>query len=444
MASITTLNKDDLRQGLFIELYSWLHRYCWRHAGLRLNLLWFRPQTGNLCFGPLQLEDMNFLGRINRRYLREGLTTGYAPRDLNFSPCFSDPRSLPTSNYRDFPGYNLEFSSLPRNAGSQDLFNYLICNFPDRKLLSAACWNSSFTHGTHSLTPGGLAYEDARTNKTLLIGGGLSSERVLALPFHQWVQSVYNDYCAEEADYEVMENGEMRFLIEKTADGYNSHSFCSKQYEGSPATREGEHWLPQAGQIFTHYEISRSEWESCRFITEITLSLRGPYGQQGRNNTTKLDPPCYLFILPLPQCPDSTPDIETWLRGENLYYYSYNPKGGSAITVEECILLGLPPLTADVDASYLQWDNNAYDFMEEWQKAKGFDYTTADYAKSLGIPDLLARPQEERHFEDLTDSPDVLEADLMDVDSNEVTRTRETRAPSGLSEEVEDDQMDVD
>ncbi|KAK1221179.1 hypothetical protein PQX77_016016 [Marasmius sp. AFHP31] len=293
--------------------------------------------------------------------------------------------------------------------------------FPDRKVLSAACWNSSFTHVTYSLPPGGLAYEDARTNKTLLIGGGSSSKRVLALPFHQWAQSVYNDYCAEEADYEVMENGEMR-----SAGIYNRQEFQFEQYKArSPAFQESGN-------------------PAVRFIMKITFSLcyQELFKQRGKNNPKKLDPPCYIFILPLPQCPDSTPDIETWLRGENLYYYSYNPKGGSAITVEECILLGLSPLTSNVRADYLQWDNNAYDFMEEWQKAKGFDYTTADYAKSLGIPDLLARPQEERRFEDLTDSPDVLGADLMDVDSDEVTHTTETRAPPGLSEKVEDDRMD--
>ncbi|KAK1221176.1 hypothetical protein PQX77_016013 [Marasmius sp. AFHP31] len=278
----------------------------------------------------------------------------------------------------------------------------------DRKVLSVPCWNSSFTHGTHPLTPGGLAYEDARTNKTLLIGGGLSSERVLALPFHQWAYSVFhNGHCGKEADYEVMENGEMRRL---------------------------------------RYPQRNIDFHSTGFITEITFSLCywEVFKQREKNNPKKLDPPCYIFILPLPQCPDSTPDIETWLRGENLYYYSYNPKGGSAITEEEWISLGLPPLTSRVRASYLHWDNNAYDFMEEWQKAKGFDYTTADYAKSLGIPDLLAKPQEERHFADMTDSPDIFEADPMDVDSGEVAHTRDTCSSSGLPEEVEDDQMDLD
>ncbi|KAK1218199.1 hypothetical protein PQX77_019122 [Marasmius sp. AFHP31] len=255
-----------------------------------------------------------------------------------------------------------------------------------RIVLSTACWDSSFISD-------GLVYEDARTRRMSLIDGVLS-ERVLALPFHEWAFSIcklFGDEAEDGVDYKAMENGEIR-----------------------------------------------REQEFCRFITEIELSLL--YQAPPKD----LDPPCYLFVLPLPQCPDSTPDIETWLHREKIFYYSYNPEGGSAITEEECISLGLPPLLRKAHAYYLQWDNSTYDFMEEWQKAKGFDYTTADYAKSLGIPDLLARPQEERHFEDLTDSPDVLEADLMDVDSDKVAHTTETRAPSGLSEEVEDDRMDVD
>ncbi|KAK1221178.1 hypothetical protein PQX77_016015 [Marasmius sp. AFHP31] len=282
----------------------------------------------------------------------------------------------------------------------------------DQKVLSAACWNSSFTSGTNLLTPGGLAYEDAQTNKTILIGGQLFSERVLALPYHQWTYHVFNwndDETEDEVEYKVMENGEIR-----------------------------------------------REWESCRFITEIAFTLgeeecitqyatciEEPFKQQRRNSPKEPDPPCYLFVLPLPQCPDSTPDIEAWLCGENLYYYSHNPKGGSSITKEECISLGLPPLISNVEADYLQWDNNAYDFMEKWQKAKGYDYTTADYAKSLGIPDLLANPQGKRQFEDLTDSPDVLEADAMDVDSGEVAHPRETDLSSGLPEDVEDDRMNL-
>ncbi|KAJ8079937.1 hypothetical protein PM082_016762 [Marasmius tenuissimus] len=409
------------------------------------QLLWFRPQTGDLCFGPPQPE---LAFRPSWRTCRKPLTSlmSWSRHSLSFERGhFESPDSPPTVrdlNHHHFLVNNPNFPPLPRNTGNHALIDYLIRNFPERAVLSAACWNSSFRSS-------GLIGGDVWTRKMSLIDGGLLSKRNFALPFHRWA---YFDFRTtgtgkRGGEYKAMENGEMRFLIQRTPRLHYSQLFCFTQYKGSSTYCErGEDWLAQAGRIFTHFGIPRREWESCRFITQIQFSLRcrEQSRQQGRNDPKKLKPPCYLFVLPLPQCPDSTPDIETWLRGENLYYYSYNSEGGSAMTEEERILLGLPSLTSDVRADYLQWDDNAYEFMEKWQKAKGFDYTTADYAKSLGIPDLSANPQEERCFEDMTDSPDVLKEDPMDVDSDEVAHTREICSSSGLSEEVEDDRMDLD
>ncbi|KAL0062312.1 hypothetical protein AAF712_010796 [Marasmius tenuissimus] len=370
---------------------------------------------------------------------------GYGPRSLNFFHAIYWHPMLNAGglDHHDLPGNHLQFPPSPRDAGSHALFNYLICNFPERMVLSAACWGSSFYTF-------GLEDEDARACKMSLIDGGSLSERTLALPFHWWAFLCESTYCCPGGQYRVMENGEMRFLSTRTAD--YSKWFSFKQYEEcSTNCEQGEDWLAQAGRIFTHFG-PRREWEFCRFITKIRFILDPSLWseqlyqswQQWSNNPNELEPPCYLFVLPLPQCPDSTPDIETWLRGENLYYYSYNPEGGSTIAEEECISLGLPFLTSDIWADYLQWDDNVYEFMEKWQKAKGFDYTTADYAKLLGIPDLSANPQEGRFFEDLTDSPDVLEADPMDADSDDVAHIREISSSSGLPEAVEDDRMDLD
>ncbi|KAK1219696.1 hypothetical protein PQX77_017592 [Marasmius sp. AFHP31] len=149
------------------------------------------------------------------------------------------------------------------------------------------------------------------------------------------------------------------------------------------------------------------------------------------------NPPCYLFVPPPPRLSDGAPDIETWLRGENLYYYSYDPEGGSAITWVDRLTLGLPSFISGFRMNYTYWQTEAYDFMEKWQRAKGFDYSTIDYAKSLGFPILEVIPRDfQSRFEDLTgmlllppllsypkystwgalstDSPDVLE---MDIDS---------------------------
>ncbi|KAK1234166.1 hypothetical protein PQX77_002631 [Marasmius sp. AFHP31] len=150
--------------------------------------------------------------------------------------------------------------------------------------------------------------------------------------------------------------------------------------------------------------------------------------------------PCYLFFPPPPTLPNGAPDIETWLRGENLYYYSHDPEGGSAITEQDRIALRLPSYTSQVYMDYVHWEADAYNFMEQWQKAKGFDYSTPDYAESLGFTIHEGIPQDEVCFEDLIGAhrEEVLVDDLMDVDS-ELGNTRGNCDPSSS-----DADMDVD
>ncbi|KAK1231248.1 hypothetical protein PQX77_005632, partial [Marasmius sp. AFHP31] len=138
-----------------------------------------------------------------------------------------------------------------------------------------------------------------------------------------------------------------------------------------------------------------------QFVSFLSFpELRRPFELEDFDED--FNPPCYLFVRPPPQSSDGAPDIETWLRGENLYYYSYDPEGGSAITEQECILLGLPSLISSFQMEYVHWDIEAYDFMEKWQRAKDFDYSTIDYAKSLGFPILeMTIPQDLGNFENL-------------------------------------------
>ncbi|KAK1219693.1 hypothetical protein PQX77_017588 [Marasmius sp. AFHP31] len=190
----------------------------------------------------------------------------------------------------------------------------------------------------------------------------------------------------------------------------------TERLTGDRISRREELWLSQAGWMFSRSGISRRDWESCSLylsshspsfgiITGIELQLttvdqRRPFELEDFDED--FDPPCYLFVRPPPKSSDGAPDIETWLRGENLYHYSYDPEGGSAITEQECILLGLPSLISSFQMEYVHWDIEAYDFMEKWQRAKGFDYSTIDYAKSLGFPILeMTIPQDLSNFENL-------------------------------------------
>ncbi|KAK1215337.1 hypothetical protein PQX77_022062 [Marasmius sp. AFHP31] len=160
---------------------------------------------------------------------------------------------------------------------------------------------------------------------------------------------------------------------------------------------------PHSGTRFWKDYVMTNMWKSC-IITGFTLHL-----SVDDEESIKLEDlvdeesssPCYLFISRPPQSPGCVPDIETWLRAENLYYYSYDPEGGSAITEEDQFSLGLPSFTSEVCARYASWGTEVYDFMARWQKAKGFDYATTDYAELFDLPILRVVPQDIISFEDL-------------------------------------------
>ncbi|KAK1218202.1 hypothetical protein PQX77_019125 [Marasmius sp. AFHP31] len=153
------------------------------------------------------------------------------------------------------------------------------------------------------------------------------------------------------------------------------------------------------------------------------------------------DSPCYLFFPPPPKLPNGAPDIETWLCGESLYYYSYDPEGGSAITEQERIAFGLPSYTSKVRIQYVFWEADAYDFMEQWQKAKGFDYSMPDYAESLGFSILEGIPEDEVRFEDLIGACSEGKAPSSLLAHNQVT---DMDYIVYLPEVLADDSMDVD
>ncbi|KAL0056612.1 hypothetical protein AAF712_016783, partial [Marasmius tenuissimus] len=208
-------------------------------------------------------------------------------------------------------------------------------------------------------------------------------------------------------------------------------------------------WLTQAGHIFSALGIARTDWEDHSIVTgfdlELTFGEISPPSLEGQNDGW------YLFLLPPPQLPDGNPDFDAWLRGDNLYYWSSDPKGSLVISDQDCIAFGLPSPTSCVQIHCTCWSTEAYDFVYQWQEAKGFDPTTMEYARSLGYPMLENASQDESCVEDfdwlggkreglygVTDSP--VWDDLMDVDP----MLADTRAVATLIVSSSCMDMDVD
>ncbi|KAK1215929.1 hypothetical protein PQX77_021441 [Marasmius sp. AFHP31] len=380
-----------------------------------LDRLWFRPQTGALCFGPP-------------------------------GPTIYDHRSpitypnLPYVAYPSGRSLYLELPPLPLNASHNDtiLLNYIICNVPEWLVVLQVSF--SYRHYDNGPVHRGIRLwrEQLMTNRWTTRQGSVL-KRVLEIPFHQWthngpyrIESHWNDTPP------TTERRETRFAA---ITGYSDIRF--KFMEDRIPSRQ-QRWLTQAGWVFSCLGIPQEDWASCGIVTGIILQLASEGREQSywlEDPDEDFNPPCYLFVLPPPQLSDGVPDIETWLRGENLYYYSYDPEGGSSITEQERISLGLPSFMSEFHVVYAYWDAEAYDFMEKWQRAKGFDYGTIDYAKSLGLPIFEVIPRNSQTlFEDLTESPDVL---VMDIDSS-LDNQMDFTPTAGTDHDFSSSDMDTD
>ncbi|KAF9259638.1 hypothetical protein L218DRAFT_842421, partial [Marasmius fiardii PR-910] len=68
------------------------------------------------------------------------------------------------------------------------------------------------------------------------------------------------------------------------------------------------------------------------------------------------------------------------------YYWASDSDGHSQLTQEESAALGLPHYHPEVEILMNTWSLEDYDFVRDFQKARGFDPTTTDFAHSLRYP----------------------------------------------------------
>ncbi|KAK1221181.1 hypothetical protein PQX77_016018 [Marasmius sp. AFHP31] len=391
------------------------------------HLLWFRPQTGVLCFGP------------------PGPPLEYKPSRSSFVALHRSEVEYSRPIY----DFELPRNPLPLNVCTDTtFFDYIMHNVPEQfavSTMSSATLNFEIRpiHRDICDWKERLMAEESWT--TSWDSRNFSRLVPKLLPSDQWHSTcTYGPWLDEQDQCEPTGKGGMRFHI---AHSINSAGFFFQRPTNNfqyYTIREG--WLAQAGHIFRSLRVPREKWSSFAaiiqgFSLEISSDARELFGTEYTNCNEFLGLPCYLFLPPPPKLPNGAPDIETWLRGENLYYYSYDPEGGSAITEQERIALGLRSYTSEVQIRYVYWEADAYDFMEQWQEAKGFDYSTPDYAESLGIRIYEGIPQAELRFEDLvgTHCEEVSADDSMDVDSEFGNTTDDCESsPSGADMDVDE------
>ncbi|KAK1219627.1 hypothetical protein PQX77_017639 [Marasmius sp. AFHP31] len=181
-------------------------------------------------------------------------------------------------------------------------------------------------------------------------------------------------------------------------------------------------WLCQALRVFHAHESSldnntsvyhliwcRAELESCLSYNQIHLHQRS---QQ----------PVYLFIRPPPP---NQPSGNT----SSLHFWSLHADGEKPLSSEICDDFGLPTTLKYKNNGYesISWSTKIYRLMDEYQRLRGFDPKTMDFAQYLGYDGNLFHPVnstncfdedcDDQHIE-CPKSPPNLDGDQSNGDNN--------------------------
>ncbi|KAJ8079959.1 hypothetical protein PM082_016784 [Marasmius tenuissimus] len=328
--------------------------------------LWIRPETGDICLGPA-------------------------------GPPLSHPFFI---FQREYLGPYPNVPPLPPNVyNNHTLFDYVLKNATNEHVLQA--FSDQATRSRLHLSE----FVHYRNINHIWSSVQFDQQTVARFPAPSWILTFR---CSSDVEFPhsakppetIMEDGRFRLTIT------NPHIPISWiQFDTNRDRRISHHeaWLSQAVYVFNVLGVPREEWEGYTLgDTIMDLYLFSHRGNTQVPLDAQLKPPCYLFVLPPPRLPDTTPDVASWLQApaESLYYWSLDPNGDSVMPETQRVALGLPLYYQNVIPLELgQWKAEVYDLVRQWQEAKGFDPATTDFARSMGYPIVEILPQDDDRFE---------------------------------------------
>ncbi|ESK85713.1 hypothetical protein Moror_10992 [Moniliophthora roreri MCA 2997] len=164
-----------------------------------------------------------------------------------------------------------------------------------------------------------------------------------------------------------------------------------------------EEWSSQSSWVFDALDVT--EGKENFFIVQppypdlhSTRRLTTPPTLHNAEHPIEetLPTPIYLFLHSLPT---TISEFVPWTEGAR-YFWSFDETGQSQMSEEECERWGLPVLTFNIryfDQFWLRsWLTHVYTDLQDWQKARGFDPTTSDWAQSMGYPEWKIVGTEDR------------------------------------------------
>ncbi|KAG7097658.1 hypothetical protein E1B28_004986 [Marasmius oreades] len=172
----------------------------------------------------------------------------------------------------------------------------------------------------------------------------------------------------------AMPDGRTRFTFTDESSELELHAFGAVRA-----------WLSQASSVFNRLGILLDEELSSYKLIVPVVYLRGSIENSSiKHQRRSEDPPIYFFLHPLPSFPlGDNSDLFT-------HTWSYDENGETPIPHHHCEYLGLPIKLYErlFSSRAHRWPSKTYKNIHKWQIARGFDPTTADFARYLDHPNI--------------------------------------------------------
>ncbi|KAK1234939.1 hypothetical protein PQX77_001848 [Marasmius sp. AFHP31] len=154
-------------------------------------------------------------------------------------------------------------------------------------------------------------------------------------------------------------------------------------------------WLWQALSVFYARGVSLEDDLKDFYLVYPYGWLDGYLDDSPSKCQLRQRQPIYLFVYPPPP---NLPNGET----SPLHHWSFQEDGHSHISPESCFHLGLPVKLDYNNWGHLSrsWLTDRYKLIHQYQTARGFDPTTADFARHLGYRNIFQPFDDSDRFED--------------------------------------------
>ncbi|KAK7062771.1 hypothetical protein VNI00_000260 [Paramarasmius palmivorus] len=158
------------------------------------------------------------------------------------------------------------------------------------------------------------------------------------------------------------------------------------------AIKLSEAWLSQFPRICA--TLDRATDDIFGILSPHHVLLCADYWYPAPNIKRAL--PIFLFVYTPPM---TVAEYISWIDCIP-YFWSFDETGQTAMSEDERQHWGLPILTPDKHPNaipkIISWPAHVYESLRTWQKARGFDLTTSDWARELHFPELrVIQPRKE-------------------------------------------------